>query len=361
MCSSPRQWVIPRRSNDAGQDITYTFNWDNKLRKAEWPGNNSIELKYDPLGNRVYKKSTASGSATERKYIVDITGELPVILMEIDPASGNIMRTYIYANSEILAQHDGDTSADRYFYLHDRLGSVRLVIDDEGGVQDYYTYEPFGQTIESGGTLENPFRFTGQYYDQEIEEYYLRARQYNPQIARFTSRDPIRGEFTEPQTLHLYLYCINDPINRVDLTGNRPVWAMYEFWAEIGGEVVKGAAATLDGVNPIPFWNPFEHVYANEDGTVDRIYLESRMWGSVARTSASFALNAWAVRSMLAAAPGGSVTATFAERLLVGAFWPGVIAGEAGSAVSLTWGTSSALLGVAGIADNFFDFLDLLE
>ena len=104
--------------------LTYTFNWDNKLRKAEWPGDNSIELKYDPLGNRVYKKSTASGSATERKHVVDITGELPVILMEIEPASGNIVKTYIYGNSEVLAQHEGDTSDDRYFYLHDRLGLV---------------------------------------------------------------------------------------------------------------------------------------------------------------------------------------------------------------------------------------------
>jgi len=278
----------------------------------------------------------------------------------------SLKKKYIYADRQILAQHDIDEGEEedfKYFYLHDRLGSVRLVIDDQSAVKNTYTYEPFGEMFatECTETTENPFKFTGQYFDSEIEEYYLRARQYNPHLARFTSRDPIRGEFTEPQTLHLYLYCGNDPINRVDLTGNRPVWAMYEFWAEIGGEVVKGAAATLDGVNPIPFWNPFEHVYANEDGTVDRIYLESRMWGSVARTSASFALNAWAVRSMLAAAPGGSVTATFAERLLVGAFWPGVIAGEAGSAVSLTWGTSSALLGVAGIADNFFDFLDLLE
>jgi hypothetical protein len=94
-------------------------------------------------------------------------------------------------------------------HLHDRLGSVRLVIDDEGGVQNYYTYEPFGQTIESGGTLDNPFRFTGQYFDSEIEEYYLRARSpgdisvgdrplwdmhYTPHIARFTSHDPVASD-----------------------------------------------------------------------------------------------------------------------------------------------------------------------
>ena len=36
-----------------------------------------------------------------------------------------LTQTYIYANSQIIAQHAGDTSAnppaDRYFYLHDRL------------------------------------------------------------------------------------------------------------------------------------------------------------------------------------------------------------------------------------------------
>ncbi|MBN2270652.1 MAG: hypothetical protein JXN61_08565 [Sedimentisphaerales bacterium] len=59
-------------ANNAGNDITYTFNWDNKVRKALWNESpeDSIEVKYDPLGNRVHKKSTAEGSATEHKYIV---------------------------------------------------------------------------------------------------------------------------------------------------------------------------------------------------------------------------------------------------------------------------------------------------
>jgi len=59
-------------------------------------------------------------------------------------------------------------------------------------------YEPFGQTMESGGTLDNPFRFTGQYFDSEIEEYYLRARRYNPHLARFTSRDPVASDDSCP-------------------------------------------------------------------------------------------------------------------------------------------------------------------
>ena len=45
--------------------------------------------------------------------------------MEIHPTDGSIDRTYIYANSQIIALHTGPYTASKYFYLHDRLGSVR--------------------------------------------------------------------------------------------------------------------------------------------------------------------------------------------------------------------------------------------
>jgi len=110
-----------------------------------------------------------------------------------------------------------------YFYLHDRLGSVRQIIDTSGNVKNRYTYRPFGESYDDEGeveeTITNPFKFTGQYFDAEIDEYYLRARQYDPHIGRFTSRDPVFGKSKEPMTLHVYLYCLNNPINRTDLTG----------------------------------------------------------------------------------------------------------------------------------------------
>lgn len=40
-------------------------------------------------------------------------------------------------------QYDGDPNEpgmEKYFYLHDRLGSVRMVVDDTGTVQN--TYNP---------------------------------------------------------------------------------------------------------------------------------------------------------------------------------------------------------------------------
>lgn len=203
---------------NTGVSETFTYNWDNKLRSASALSGN---IKYDPSGNRVRKDSFVAG---DRKYIVDIVGDLPTTLMEIDPNIGLIVKTYIYANGQVLSRHDGDYSAPRYFYMHDRTGSTRQIINTSGSVVKYYTYEPFGEVLEEDGTLSNNMMFTGQYFDTEIDQYYLRARQYDPHISRFTTRDPIRGKFEEPMTLHVYLYCINDPINRIDPQG---LWAVY--------------------------------------------------------------------------------------------------------------------------------------
>ena len=129
-------------------------------------------------------------------------------------------------NGQIIAQHDGDYEAKRYFYLRERLGSVRQVIDMYGSVERNYTYSPFGQLLESGaasGAPSNPFMFTGQWFDDEISQYFLRARMYDPVLMRFTARDPVRGKFKDPLTLHVYLYCLNEPINRADPSGE-PEW-----------------------------------------------------------------------------------------------------------------------------------------
>jgi hypothetical protein len=62
-----------------GDNTTLAYNWENKLRSAT-KGTKSISLRYDPDGNRIFKNSSESG---QRKYIVDIAGDLPVILMEL--------------------------------------------------------------------------------------------------------------------------------------------------------------------------------------------------------------------------------------------------------------------------------------
>ncbi|MBN2138452.1 MAG: RHS repeat-associated core domain-containing protein [Sedimentisphaerales bacterium] len=161
------------------------------------------------------------------------------------------MNELIYSHGQVFAQRacplgDGGHTAERYLYLHDRLGSVRQIIDSAGAVVKYYTCEPFGQTIESGGTFDNAFAFTGQYFDAQIGEYHLRARQYSPKLARFTARDPVFGEFQQPLTLHKYLYCGNDPLNRIDLDGLWTVHVMQQGMLSCAGSVTEEMGFVFD-------------------------------------------------------------------------------------------------------------------
>ena len=113
--------------------------------------------------------------------------------MEIDPDDpvnpDPVKKTYMYANTQIIAQRNSGQAAAEYFYVTDRLGSVRQVIDNTGAVVANYTYSPFGQMLEEGGSFNNSFLFTGQWFDSEFSQYYLRARQYDPVLGRFGAAD----------------------------------------------------------------------------------------------------------------------------------------------------------------------------
>ena len=56
---------------------------------------------------------------------------MPTILVVVDADEGSLEKAYIYAGSQIIAQKiydDVDPNySDEYFYLHDRLSSVRQV------------------------------------------------------------------------------------------------------------------------------------------------------------------------------------------------------------------------------------------
>jgi len=50
--------------------------------------------------------------------------------------------------------------------------------------------------------------------------YYLRARYMSPGYGRFWTMDTFEGSPTDPQSLHKYLYCAADPVNRIDPSGH---------------------------------------------------------------------------------------------------------------------------------------------
>ncbi len=200
----------------------------------------TVTYQYDPMGNRVGRVETnASGSVvSEKKYILDYSSKVPKILLEMTNVSGNwqvTQKNYYYGNMLVMST-DGSNQNRRY-YIHDRLGSVRVVTNRNISVLNNYTYSPFGEdlTSQTTETVTNNIRFAGYNYDSELAQYYVWARLYSPYMARFNGYDPVLGDFKEPLTLHQYLYCLNDPINRFDPSGK------FSF-GDIGTSMLIGAS-----------------------------------------------------------------------------------------------------------------------
>ena len=87
-------------------------------------------------------------------------------------------------------------------YLLDPLGSPLYFCNGEGGIEESYGYDAFGEdlyTQEDNTAVQSidrmqPFGFTGYERDDISGLYYAQARRYDAQTGRFTSRDMIKGQ-----------------------------------------------------------------------------------------------------------------------------------------------------------------------
>ena len=119
---------------------------------------------------------------------------------------------YIRAG-ELLAS-DAESARTYYHYASDEMGSITHVMAG-ADVLNRYEYDAWGNAEVCEEQVANRFRFNGQQYDPVSQQYYLRARFYNPVIARFTQEDTYRGD-----GLNLYAYCRNNPVYYVDPSGH---------------------------------------------------------------------------------------------------------------------------------------------
>ena len=84
------------------------------------------------------------------------------------------------------------TEEDSYTIVQDYLGTPIQALDSKGNVVWDCILDIYGDVLElRGERYFIPFRFQGQYEDEETGLYYNRFRYYDPNTGSYISQDPI--------------------------------------------------------------------------------------------------------------------------------------------------------------------------
>ena len=199
---------------------TFTYSRQGSILREETES--GISRYFYNSKNQQIRVERADGQIQENRY--DAEG-----LRHEMRENGKLLR-FVYQNGELLYEEGGDKETaschlgagieavrrgQRTYYYHpDEQLSTALITDETGTIKNQYRYDAFGAGLEVSEELPNRIRYTGQQYDEITEQYYLRARHYNPILGRFLQEDVYQGD-----GLNLYAYCRNNPVVYWDPSG----------------------------------------------------------------------------------------------------------------------------------------------
>jgi len=215
-----------------------TNSWDaaNRLIASQRNGT-LLQPIYDGVGNRIGQ--VKNGITTT--FALDVAAGLPEV---IHTSEGNV---YLHLPGVIATEN---SIGERRYLLSDGLGSVRQAVDETAKVVSYSEFDPYGTSVQNGDEV---YGFTGEWWEDEVDLLYLRARWYLPADGVFLSRDAIEGE---PP----YSYVRGNPVNRTDPAGLFPIEIIKNslssrsyshFWGRAGLLYLLLAAKEFDRVEPL--------------------------------------------------------------------------------------------------------------
>ena len=228
------------RKTDAQGEIRYLYNEKNQLVEEESPADRK-QFSYDRQGGIIEEKNAAGirrfsyNSHRQQTRVETETGNVQENRYDAEGLRFELLEngrrtSFVYHDGELLQEEGREEQDTSYhlgagmeafrrgqelsYYHRDEQLSTVFVTDGQGEIRNSYQYDVFGIPLETTEQLNNRIRYTGQQYDELTEQYYLRARYYNPVAGRFMQEDVYQGD-----GLNLYAYCGNNPVVYYDPSG----------------------------------------------------------------------------------------------------------------------------------------------
>jgi RHS repeat-associated protein len=213
-----------------GTDVTtLTYDALGALRQVDLPDGRVVTYRLDARTSRVQR--AVDGVPTRGFLYRDPLRPAA----ELDGA-GAVRSRFVHGlrpNLPIYMVRDGHA----YLLVADHVGSPRLVIDAQSGdVAQRLSYTSFGEVVVDTNPGFQPFGFAGGIYDPDTGLVRFGARDYDPELGRWTAPDPLGFAAGDP---NLYAYVNSDPVNGID------PWGL-ETWG-IGMSYSAGAGTGLSG------------------------------------------------------------------------------------------------------------------
>ncbi|MQP57746.1 type IV secretion protein Rhs [Vibrio parahaemolyticus] len=189
---------------------------------------NTVTFAYDAEHNR-YKKTSSDG--TDTVYFGNFYERVT------NTTTGEIQhKHFVYADGKLIALNTQTTDAEHNLknkqvrYLHyDALNSVDLITDGYGLVVERRSYDTWGKqrhVVWQTGSAEEVIQeaitnrgYTGHEEITEVGLIHMNGRVYDPELARFTSADPMVQDPYQVNSFNRYAYVQNNPLKYTDPTG----------------------------------------------------------------------------------------------------------------------------------------------
>ena len=195
--------------------LTYgnkSFTWSSGRNLAQiTDGDNTYSYTYDENGIRTSK--TLNGVTT---YYNTRDG---IILSQTDGEN-----TWYFQYDTSGTPLGFVLNGTQYFYITNQMNDVLAITDTNGDIVGNYEYDAWGKVLTADTDLakQNPLRYRGYYYDNEMGYYYLQSRYYDSNICRFINADSIDISKISKGTVfgnNIFAYCDNDAVNDADYNG----------------------------------------------------------------------------------------------------------------------------------------------